>query len=75
MPTTNDVMRWRTQRREPHAGRLPQLEKRDVTTLVEADTSHPYICSRSPVPGGNGSANPQPRPEIPPGTEWARSGP
>ena len=36
IPITNDVMRWRTRRREQHAGRLPQPEKQDATTLVES---------------------------------------
>jgi hypothetical protein len=36
IPITNGAMRWLTRRREQQAGRLPQLEKRHATTLVES---------------------------------------
>src|SRR5271170_257700 len=61
---TNGAMRWLTRRREQHAGRLPQLEKRNATTLAERDTSHPYICSRSPSPPGTDRPTRKPRPET-----------
>src|SRR5665213_94481 len=69
IPITNGAMRWLTRRREQHAGRLPQLEKRNATTLAERDTSHPYICSRSPSPPGTDRPTRKPRPETPRTTE------